>query len=379
MRNLILSIFTATAATAGAAGDGTLRISGTLEGLGDSIAVMHYNQSSTESKSTTSKYKAQPGGKFDITLNITEVSNIYIYDPAKKNRIMRTGDMSLPAIPGEQIVVSGQTDDYIVSGTEFYRQYEATRQLRRPFDERIRAVAEKCMDMQKNKVQSDSVSAYYVRETKAVRDDMTQAIFAYITQHTDEEATVMLALAMSDDNAAKGIAMLSDNVRSGRMKPYIEGIERQRLARQERKKNQEKIKEGNAAPDFTLTKLDGTQLTLSSLRGKYVVLDFWGSWCGWCIKGMPKMKEYYAKYNGKLEILGIDCRDTDEKWRAAVKTHSLPWLHVRNEDNQKQDVSQLYGISGYPTKILISPEGNILKVIIGESPEFYQYLDQLFK
>ena len=50
------------------------------------------------------------------------------------------------------------------------------------------------------------------------------------------------------------------------------------------------------APDFTLNDINGKPLALSSLRGKYVVIDFWGSWCGWCIKGIPKMKEYYAKY-----------------------------------------------------------------------------------
>ena len=64
--------------------------------------------------------------------------------------------------------------------------------------------------------------------------------------------------------------------------------------------------DGIEAPDFTLNDLNGKPLTLSSLRGKYVILDFWGSWCGWCIKGIPQMKEYYQKYAGKFEILGID-------------------------------------------------------------------------
>ena len=75
--------------------------------------------------------------------------------------------------------------------------------------------------------------------------------------------------------------------------------------------------DGIEAPDFTLNDLNGKPLTLSSLRGKYVILDFWGSWCGWCIKGIPQMKEYYQKYAGKFEILGIDCNDTEEKWKGA--------------------------------------------------------------
>jgi thiol-disulfide isomerase/thioredoxin len=86
------------------------------------------------------------------------------------------------------------------------------------------------------------------------------------------------------------------------------------------------------APDFELPDLQGQPLKLSSLRGKYVVLDFWGSWCIWCIRGIPSMKEAYTKYKDKMEILGVDCRDTEEKWKAAVKEHELPWLHVRCSD-----------------------------------------------
>ena len=134
---------------------------------------------------------------------------------------------------------------------------------------------------------------------------------------------------------------------------------------------------GNAAPDFTLNDLSGKPLTLSSLRGKYVILDFWGSWCVWCIKGFPQMKEYYQKYAGKFEILGIDCNDTEAKWKAAVEKYELPWLHVYNPRDSK--VLEQYEIQGFPTKIIIGPDGNIVKTIIGEDPAFYTFLDELFK
>ena len=131
------------------------------------------------------------------------------------------------------------------------------------------------------------------------------------------------------------------------------------------------------APDFTLKDLDGKDMKLSSLRGKYVVLDFWGSWCVWCIRGIPKMKEYYAKYAGKFEILGIDCRDTPEAWRVAVKTHQLPWKHVYMPN--ESSLLETYGIQGFPTKIIIAPDGTIANTFIGESEEFYDTLDQLFQ
>jgi thiol-disulfide isomerase/thioredoxin len=132
------------------------------------------------------------------------------------------------------------------------------------------------------------------------------------------------------------------------------------------------------APDFELPALQGNTLKLSSLRGKYVVLDFWGSWCVWCIRGIPAMKEAYAKYKDKMEILGVDCRDTEEKWKAAVEQHELPWLQVRCDDEAMQKIGQLYNLEGFPTKVVIDPEGKLLKVVVGEDPQFYTFLDELF-
>lgn len=133
------------------------------------------------------------------------------------------------------------------------------------------------------------------------------------------------------------------------------------------------------APDFELPNLQGATTKLSSLRGKYVVIDFWGSWCIWCIRGIPQMKTYYAKYKDKMEILGVDCRDTEDKWRAAVEEHQLPWLQVRCPNEQLQALAAQYNIEGFPTKVVVDPKGKIAKVVVGEDPAFYTYLDGLFK
>ena len=137
--------------------------------------------------------------------------------------------------------------------------------------------------------------------------------------------------------------------------------------------------DGELAPDFELPDLQGNPLKLSSLRGKYVVLDFWGSWCIWCIRGIPSMKEAYAKHKDKMEILGIDCRDSEAKWKAAVEEHQLPWLQVRCDDQQLPTLGRQYSLEGFPTKVVIDPEGKIVKVIVGEDPAFYTFLDELLK
>ncbi|MBQ6062717.1 MAG: redoxin domain-containing protein [Prevotella sp.] len=133
----------------------------------------------------------------------------------------------------------------------------------------------------------------------------------------------------------------------------------------------------NLAPDFTLKDMDGNPLRLSSLRGKYVVLDFWGSWCVWCIRGIPKMKEYYTKYDGKFEIVGVDCHDSQEDWQETVKAQQMPWLHVYMPDDSP--LLQAYQIQGFPTKVIIAPDGTLVQTFIGESDDFYTTLDSLFQ
>ncbi|MBO4316605.1 MAG: TlpA family protein disulfide reductase [Prevotella sp.] len=131
------------------------------------------------------------------------------------------------------------------------------------------------------------------------------------------------------------------------------------------------------APDFTLNDIGGKPFKLSSLRGKYVMLDFWGSWCIWCVRGFPKMKEYYAKYNDKFEIVGIDCRDSQESWKETVNTQQLPWLHVYMPDDSP--LMETYNIQGFPTKVIIAPDGTLVQTFIGESDDFYTTLDNLFQ
>ena len=129
------------------------------------------------------------------------------------------------------------------------------------------------------------------------------------------------------------------------------------------------------APDFSLKDLNGKIVSLRSLRGKPLVLDFWGSWCVWCIRGFPKMKEYYQKHAGKFEILGIDCNDSEEAWRKAVKENNLPWLQVYCPNGSS--VFDDYDIQGFPTKIVLDTQGRVMKTFLGEDPAFYQYLDEI--
>lgn len=141
---------------------------------------------------------------------------------------------------------------------------------------------------------------------------------------------------------------------------------------------QQNIVEGKEAPDFTLPDTAGKQVSLQSLRGKWVVLDFWGSWCRWCIKGFPEMKESYKELGNEVTFVGVACRDSREAWLDAVNKYELPWLNLW-VDPEDPTVPKTYELRGFPTKIIIDPKGVIRNVTLGEDPDFYTQLNKLLK
>ena len=133
--------------------------------------------------------------------------------------------------------------------------------------------------------------------------------------------------------------------------------------------------------DFTQTDINGNEFTLSSLRGKWVVLDFWGSWCGPCMRGVPMMKKYYNRYRNKMEIVGIACSDKEAQWRKAVEKNEMTWTNIIHPDGAEpaKSIKMNYAISGFPTKIIITPEGRIHKVVVGEGEDFYKEIDKIMR
>ena len=137
---------------------------------------------------------------------------------------------------------------------------------------------------------------------------------------------------------------------------------------------------GKTVPDIISTNTySGKKFDLSSLRGKYVVIDFWGTWCGPCISGMPKMKEYLDKYQAKLEILGVASEsDKGERWKKFLdEKQQYQWHHVLS--TKTEDYILKFSVAGFPTKIIVDPAGKIIGRFVGEDDEIYKKLDDLLK
>lgn len=117
------------------------------------------------------------------------------------------------------------------------------------------------------------------------------------------------------------------------------------------------------APDFTAKALDGKEIRLSKFKGKYVLIDFWGSWCMPCRKSNPLLVDLHNKLKAKkanIEFISIAVNDDKEDfWKKAIENDKLTWIQI-NENLERRNISTQYNVYGVPNCFLISPEGKIL-------------------
>ncbi|WP_432714656.1 redoxin family protein [Pedobacter sp.] len=132
-------------------------------------------------------------------------------------------------------------------------------------------------------------------------------------------------------------------------------------------------------PSFTLPDVNGKAISLASLKGKVVLVDFWASWCGPCRKENPNLVKAYEKYKSKgFEIIGVSLDNKKNAWESAIKADQLAWLHVSDLKGWNSELAAEYGIKSIPTSFLVDAEGTIIaKDLRGEDLE--KKLATLFK
>ncbi|MDE7413376.1 MAG: TlpA family protein disulfide reductase [Muribaculaceae bacterium] len=288
-----------------------------------------------------------PGGAAESVIFISEREGIPVYTE-----------------PGDNIVVNitgMEPLEYTISGT--------------PLMEAVSSLTE----------QGNEIKKEYFAIARSGNPDETRMkqlvarydlLFAdYVKDHPDSPAAVYALLELDGQGYLDIFESLTPAAKNSTL--YALAVEKKARVEKsiEAERRLEALQSGDVdAPAFTLKNLDGKNVSLADFKGKWVILDFWGSWCPWCIKGFPSLKEAYKEYSGKLEIIGIDCRDSEESWRNAVAKYELPWVQVYNPEPEATLLLDAYAVQGFPTKVIVNPEGKIANITVGEDPAFFNTL-----
>lgn len=199
---------------------------------------------------------------------------------------------------------------------------------------------------------------YYQEQFLRLQTANTRLIKKFIREHPRSFAATYAAVMMLDDEA-EGAFLDSMVVVFNKTMPqssYVKELN-------EWAKDRVSIAEGSVAPDLILPRPDGTELALSSFRGKYVLIDFWASWCGPCRKENPEVVALYNRYKDRgFEVYGVSLDESKEQWVNAITKDALPWPQVSDLKGGSSPAASLYKVTTIPSTFLLDKEGKIISV-----------------
>lgn len=310
------------------------------------------------------------GGKFSFT-GLQEMSTIYVLrlgkgsnDPAHQAILL--------AEPGK-ITVNITADGIRIGGTPVNEAYQKKNDAESVFHEKMGALEQKyakvnpatLSEEERERINDEFMEVFDAIKNlniNFVRDNINNPLgeglfFALINQNQFSLEDIDLIISNAGDKFKS-----NDTVKA------IIGMINET----------KKVAVGQKFVDFTMQDPSGKEISLSDFagKGKYVLIDFWASWCGPCIKEMPTLVEAYGRYKGKnFEIVGVSLDDKNgaSQWKAAIKRYNMTWPQMSDLQKWDSQARILYGFNSIPHTVLLDPNG----IIIAKDLRGKKLLDKL--
>jgi thiol-disulfide isomerase/thioredoxin len=244
----------------------------------------------------------------------------------------------------------------VIKGGHAQEDYTVLKSELKPLEDRMKTLSEKMEQYVKEKNTQKREELF--PQVRNLRLEISNTEEEFMRQHNDSYVTLDLlnerSVLIDVKKAGPAFDALSPRLKSSAQGKVLG--ERIHIAM--------KTAVGKPALNFVQNDTEGRPVSLTSLKGKYVLVDFWASWCGPCRAENPNVLKAYNKYKDKnFEIIAISLDDEKEPWLKAIKADGLPWIQVSDLKGWKNEVAILYDVRAVPQNFLVGPDG----IIVGKN------------
>ncbi len=320
-------------------------IEGKLDGYKDGTKISLYRNGVQTEWLTTKLVK----GKFSLKEKVEEPLLCFIVIDGVQKPIELYVENAVISVKGNK----SNTEKYEISGSKSHKDFNEFITAFLPIAQQISAQANTLNSMVPGAERDEMMKKY-----TTLQENLQKTIDKFISSKPNSPVGPFLLDVTYQFNEDMVMLERRFNSLSAGIKKSQSGMRLQELIAEK------KIGAiGTQAIDFTQEDTTGTPVSLSSFRGKYVLIDFWASWCGPCRSENPNVVESFNKFNSKnFTVLGVslDRPGQKEKWMNAIKEDGLTWTHVSDLQFWSNSVAKLYHIQSIPQNFLVDPEGKII-------------------